>query len=330
MIIFTIRARGKRIRAAAETDGLTRSPALCTLSTDKRGSWPCVAWIKSKGKHSPLHAETRDTTAAARGMEEWLLCFPSWADIIKSGDNHCLLLLLACVSALSLFLRFCKWGAVYCLGCNRVHPLSCFFLFLLFFLCIVNCSFLLCGQPVQFIDSVYTVFSKVNVRWNTDNSSKYHRLVWWHLVDVFLFSSNLRTDNCPVFFVPPWATVHGNHWSMWTHSNIPRCTGNGVMGFFPDSINMTGVFKRQRVSLRLHVHFISAVWPSRLRPGCLASSPPVTMRSQWTLHFPQSFAQTHSSAWHSPKKTPEGLCNLFQVNALTFERNASKEQSEQF
>lgn len=211
-------------------------------------------------------------------MEEWLLCFPSWADIIKSGDNHCLLLLLDCVSALGLFLRFCKWGAVYCLGCNRVHPVSCFFLVSFFFFpCIVNCSFLLCGQPVQFIDSVDAVFSKVNMGRNTDNGSKYLRLVWWHLVDVFLFSSNLRTDNCPVFCATLGDSSRKSARSMWTHGIIPRCTGNRVMGFFPDSINMTWVFKRQRISLRLDVHLISAAWPSRLRPGCLTSSPPASL-----------------------------------------------------
>lgn len=98
--------------------------------------------------------------------------------------------------------------------------------------------------------------------------------IWWTSFYLPLTSEQTTV----LFFAPPWATVHGNHWSMWTHGIIPRCTGNRVMGFFPDSINMTGVFKRQRISLRLHVHFISAAWPSRLRPGCLTSSPQASLR----------------------------------------------------
>lgn len=54
------------------------------------------------------------------------------------------------------------------------------------------------------------------------------------------------------------------------------------------------------------------------------------MRSQWTLHFTQSFVQIHGSGLTFSEKIPEGLCNLFQVNDLTFERNANKKESGHF
>lgn len=158
------------------------SPALCTYATDKLRSWPWILWIKSKDKHSSLHAK-ESHYSCNEAPRRWMSgggC-TSWADIIKPSDNHCLLLLCDSVSTRSLFLRFCKRRPVYCLRYNRVHPV-----FLLKPRGAVNSAALLCGQPVQFTDTVCAVCLKVNVRQSTDNCSKCRCLGWWHMLVVFV------------------------------------------------------------------------------------------------------------------------------------------------
>lgn len=44
------------------------------------------------------------------------------------------------------------------------------------------------------------------------------------------------------------------------------------------------------------------------------------------LFFSQGFVQIHGPVWHSQRRSPGGLCNSFQVNDLTFQRNASKKR----
>lgn len=140
-------------------------------------------------------------------------------------------MLLHPVSPLVLFLWFGKWRLVYCLRCNLVLPV-----FLLMPGGFANCSSPLCGQSVQFIDSVNTVFLNENVRWSPDNGSKYHR-VWWHLADVDFFSSQKR-----FLFL---RCLQGN-WSMDTFTFIPIYTNTEIRGmWYFHRINMLGLFKRQ-------------------------------------------------------------------------------------
>lgn len=162
---------------------------------------------------------------------------------MKSSDNHCLLLLLDSVSALGLFPPSCKWRPVYCLRYNWVHPV--------FLYCP---KALLCGQPVQFIGYVYTVFLKVNVRQNPDNGSKYHCLVWWHLVNVCLFVPQKRQLSC-------------------------LCGA------------MTGLFKRQNIAWDyMYTWYVQRVRASETWMSHFLSSG-FTMRNQWTLYFIQSFVR---------------------------------------
>lgn len=144
------------------------------------------------------------------------------------------------MSAHSLFLRFWKWRPVHCLRYNRVHPV-----FLLMPWGTVNCSFLLCGQSVQFMDSVYTVFLKVNVRRSPDNGSKYHCLVWCYSVDVCLFSPSEKTT---VLFLQLLGGRIEEVTGVCRHTVcILSCTGNGVTRYF-HGINMTGLLKRQNIA----------------------------------------------------------------------------------
>lgn len=76
-------------------------------------------------------------------------------------------------------------------------------------------------------------------------------------------------------------------------------------------------------SLRLHVHLISAV--SHARPGRLTSP---QAAADIVLH-PEPCTDSWFSLTFS-KTIPEGLCNSFQVNDLTFQRNASKKESGHF
>lgn len=183
---------------------------------------------------------------------------------------------------------------------------------------IVNSSFLLCGQPVQFIDTVYAVFLKVNVRQSPDNGSKYCCLIWWHLLNVCLFS--LRKLSC-------FAGALGDS-RMQTYSINPSCTGNRVMRNF-HGINTNGLLKRQKTKpeitclCKCSVTAISDLDLSLppLRPHC---EKPVDIILYPKLCIDPWFGLTFS------KKIPEGLCNLFQVNDLTFGRNASRKQSGHF
>lgn len=143
----------KRIRASSKTDDLTRSSALCTHSTDKPRSWPWILWIKSKGKHSSLHTERDYSTSWASEVRWW-----------KSYVSHPEPILLGPVT---IIVCYCYWivcqRSVYScafasedlfIASGMTGFILCVFFFFLMPRGIVNCSFLLCGQPVRFIDSV--------------------------------------------------------------------------------------------------------------------------------------------------------------------------------
>lgn len=153
--------------------------------------------------------------------------------MIKSSHKSSLLILLHPVSPLVLFLWFGKWRLVYCLRCILVLPV-----FPLMPGGIANCSSLLCGQSVQFIDSVNTVFLNENVRWSPDNGSKYHS-VWWHLADVNPFLFPLKKDFCF------WGASRET--GVWTLSLLFQYTQKmEIRGmWYFHRINMLGLFKRQ-------------------------------------------------------------------------------------
>lgn len=119
--------------------------------------------------------------------------------------------------------------------------------------------------------------------------------IWW----TSFFPSK---DSRPVFAVP-WGTV-GEITRVCRHTLLFQVAQEaGVTRSF-HRINMTGLFKRKELSLRLHVPLISAVRPSLLRLGCPTSSPQAALwEASGDCTLSKALYRFKVLAWHSPRRS---------------------------
>lgn len=150
---------------------MTRHGAQHCVHTQQINAGPDPKYCGSHQKVNILLSMPRETALLR------LLCTPFWATIIKSGDYHCLLLGLDCVSALSLFLLAFKCRPVYCLRYNWPH--------LVFSL---NAPKALCTVVSFYVVSLVNLLTPSTLSFQTqnpDNGGIYHCLFLWNLVNIF-------------------------------------------------------------------------------------------------------------------------------------------------